>query len=344
MHELETERLMLRPFLPEDDETILRISSDPDTVKYLYFWGREGKTPRQDADRFLYEHAIREWEREPIRMREYAVVLKETGKVIGDASIEDFGGGTGEIGWILLPEYRGNGYIHEAGERLLEFAFDTLGLFDVTACCDIRNVPSRHVMERLGMHLKERVPNARPDKGDGIQADELVYMVNRADWWWRKNGGSSYVKRSREKLGHDVLTFVGASVFLYRDGKLLLEKRADDGKWCTCGGCNEPGEPLEETARREVKEETGLNVRSLTMIGIYSQRNSFHTYPNGDMAWIVDTAWLCEDFDGELIPQEEEVTQLKWFPVNALPPKEEWEGDLFCQAEDFLKLLEARKD
>ena len=343
MHELETERLLLRPFSAEDDAVILRISSDPDTVKYLYFWGRDGKTPREDTDRFLYGHAIREWEREPIRMREYAVVLKETGKVIGDASIEVLGGGTGEIGWILLPEYRGNGYIHEAGEKLLDFGFDTLGLFDITACCDIRNVPSRHVMERLGMHLKERVPNARPDKGDGIRADELVYTVNRADRWWRINGGSSYVKKAREKMGHDVLSFAGASVFLYRDGKILLEKRADDGKWSTCGGCNEPGEPLEETARREVKEETGLNAGKLTLIGLYSDRNAFHTYPNGDMAWIVDTAWLCEDFDGELVPQTEEVERLEWFSTDALPAKEEWEGNLFRQAEDCLRLLKDRK-
>lgn len=258
MQPLETDRLILRPFTAEDDAVIMRISSDPDTVKYLYYWGREGMTPRQDTDRFLYKHAIAEWQRKPIRMREYAVVLKENMQVIGDASIENYGGGKGEIGWILLPEYRGRGYATEAAKRLLRFGFETLELKEIIAECDERNGFSSRVMERSGMHFSRRIPQGRPDKGDGIRADELIYSVNRADWWWQHCGGDSYVKKTREKLGHDMLTFVGCSVFLYREGKVLLQRRRDDGTWSSNGGCNEPGEQLQQTAARELEEETGI--------------------------------------------------------------------------------------
>ncbi|MBO2516936.1 MAG: hypothetical protein CW338_06645 [Clostridiales bacterium] len=338
-HQIETERLILRPFTAEDDAVIMRISSDPETVKYLFFWGRPGKTPRQDTDRFLYEHALKEWQREPVRMREYALVLKETGEVIGDASIEKYDAEKGEIGWILLPEYRGHGYATEAAKRLLRFGFEELGLRVILAECDIRNPASFHVMERAGMHLHEVRNEGRPDKGDGIRADELEYRIDRADWWWSEYGGDSYVKKTRQKIGHDVLTFVGASVFVVRDGKVLLQRRKDDGKWCSNGGANEPGEDVRDTAIRELKEETGLTAGSVRLAGVYSGREQFATYPNGDMAWIVDTVWLCEDFTGELMPQECEVSDLKWFPVDDVPPREEWTGHVWKQWQDCRKLL-----
>lgn len=340
MKNLETDRLILRPFTAEDDAVIMKIASDPDTVKYLYFWGRPGKTPRQDTDRFLYDHAIKEWNRNPIRMREYALVLKETGAVIGDASIEKYDEDNGEIGWILLPEYRGRGYATEAAKRLTQFGFEELELKIIAATCDERNPASAHVMERCGMHLYEVCKEGRPDKGDGIRADELVYRINRADWWWNTYGGNSYVKKTREKIGHDVLTFVGSSVFAVRDGKVLLQKRRDNGKWCSNGGANEPGEDVRDTARRELEEEAGLIAKDLRLVNVYSDKNQFHTYPNGDMAWIVDTVWLCEDFEGELRPQEEEVTALQWFPFDEVPPREEWTGHVWLQWQDCRKLLE----
>ena len=107
MH-LETQRLMLRPFTWNDFDVCYRIAADEGTTRYLYWWGNAGSTPEGDANRFL-ERAVGGWEKKPVMAREYALVLKETGAVIGDGSIEDFGNGEGEIGWILLPEYRGKG-------------------------------------------------------------------------------------------------------------------------------------------------------------------------------------------------------------------------------------------
>ena len=174
-HVLETERLILRPFTEDDYDVILQIASDPDATKYLYFWGRDGITPRQDAHRFL-NHALKEWSRDKITMREYCVILKETGERIGDASVEVCDETAAEIGWILLPAFRGKGYATEAGRAMMDFGFTRYHAQRVIAHCDTRNAPSYHVMERLGMRLegveKEALLGARkhlvPDGGGAL--------------------------------------------------------------------------------------------------------------------------------------------------------------------------------
>lgn len=181
-YHLETERLTLRPFTEEDYPLILRISSDPKTTEYLYYWGRIGTTPESDAKRFL-DYAVKNWRKTPIRAREFCLVLKETGEAIGDGSVEwvEDEPGTAEIGWILLPEYRGRGYATEAGRELMRAAFEVMGADTVIAHCDSRNQPSRNVMERLGMTLREITPGARPAKRVGeLNGDECTYAVERA--------------------------------------------------------------------------------------------------------------------------------------------------------------------
>ena len=61
---LETERLALRPFTEADYPLILRISSDPATTEYLYYWGRIGTTPESDARRFL-DYAVKTGKKRP---------------------------------------------------------------------------------------------------------------------------------------------------------------------------------------------------------------------------------------------------------------------------------------
>ena len=181
-HVLETERLILRPFTEEDYDVILQISSDPDTTKYLYFWGRDGMTPQQDAHRFL-NHALKEWGRDKIAMREYCVILKATGERIGDASVEAYDDHTAEIGWILLPAFRGRGYATEAGQAMMDFGFLHDGAQRVIAHCDARNAPSYSVMKRLHMHLDRLEKEARLAKtSDEKRGDEATYGIAREIW------------------------------------------------------------------------------------------------------------------------------------------------------------------
>lgn len=129
----------------------------------------------------------------------------------------------------------------------------------------------------------------------------------------------NYVQAMRARIGHERLLLVGAGVFVYRDDKVLLQKRRDSGCWADHGGCVELGERVEDAARRELREETGLIARGLTLLGVFSGEDMLHTYPNGDEASIVSILYVCDDFEGEPLPETDETLCLQWFDLDALP-------------------------
>ena len=123
----------------------------------------------------------------------------------------------------------------------------------------------------------------------------------------------------RAKIGHDTLICVGAGVLVYKDGKVLLQKRKDNNCWAQHGGGMEIGETLEETAKRELLEETGLIANSLEFLGVFSGKELLYTYPNGDKVCNVCISYVCQDFSGELLNETDETSELKWFSINEIP-------------------------
>jgi len=148
---------------------------------------------------------------------------------------------------------------------------------------------------------------------------------------------SSYVRSMREKIGHDRLMFVGAGVFICRDGRLLLQKRADNGFWADHGGSVEIGEVIEEAARREVLEETGLTLGKLEFLCLESGPHMLYTYPNGDQAYIISAIYLCEEFTGEPHCADGEASELRWFTREDAPSEDEINP---CSRRAYRKLLE----
>jgi len=130
---------------------------------------------------------------------------------------------------------------------------------------------------------------------------------------------SEYIHNLRKQIGHDTILTAGAGVCIHKDGKILLQKRKDDGTWSNHGGAVELGEKVEDAAKRELFEETGLIANKLELLGVFSGKEMFHTYPNGDKVYIVAVMFLCEDYGGEIKMQKDEVTELKWFDINHLP-------------------------
>lgn len=135
-----------------------------------------------------------------------------------------------------------------------------------------------------------------------------------------------YVRDIRRKIGHDPLLIVGASVIAVNDqGELLLQRRSDNGCWGYHGGCVELNERVEDAARREFREETGLIAEELTLLGVFSGLEMAYTYPNGDLASIVDVVFVCRAWSGEMLSQDGEVSELRFFapedvPENISPP------------------------
>jgi 8-oxo-dGTP pyrophosphatase MutT (NUDIX family) len=130
---------------------------------------------------------------------------------------------------------------------------------------------------------------------------------------------SEYVTMMREKIGHGPLLICGASVIVYKNGKVLLQKRKDNGMYGYSGGCVELYEEVEQAAKRELFEETGLTATNLELFGVFSGEEMTYTYPNNDIASIIDIVFICTEFIGRVLTTTDETTDCKWFSIDDLP-------------------------
>ena len=118
----------------------------------------------------------------------------------------------------------------------------------------------------------------------------------------------------RKVVGHRCILQVGASVILEDEhGRVLLQKRADNHMWGYAGGSVELDEKVEDAAKRELFEETGLIANSLELFGVFSGKELHYIYPNGNEVSNIDVVYVCRDYCGELKRQEDEVVELKFF-------------------------------
>ena len=134
----------------------------------------------------------------------------------------------------------------------------------------------------------------------------------------------SYIMDLRKLVGHRTLMQVGASVIVEdAAGRVFLERRTDNHQWGYAGGSAEPDEVLEEAAKRELFEETGLTALETELFGVFSGPATHYVYPNGDEVSNVDIVYLCKRYEGTPVPQPGEAEALAWFAADALPPEDE---------------------
>jgi ADP-ribose pyrophosphatase YjhB (NUDIX family) len=101
---------------------------------------------------------------------------------------------------------------------------------------------------------------------------------------------------------------------------VLLQRRSDNGRWGLPGGGVEVGESLAAACRREVREETGLEVEIVRLIGVYSDPAfQIVRYPDGNVVHYVSACFECRVVGGAFALCEETLA-LEWFDRDGLPP------------------------
>jgi 8-oxo-dGTP pyrophosphatase MutT (NUDIX family) len=104
------------------------------------------------------------------------------------------------------------------------------------------------------------------------------------------------------------------------EGRVLLLRRSDDGRWDLPGGTADPGEAPARALVREVWEETGLCVVPERIVGVFGGGDGFRaTYPNGDEVAFIDTVFECRTVGGRLQCQDGEALELRYFLPVDLP-------------------------
>ena len=168
---LETPRLVLRPFVPEDRRAVHAYAADPAVMRFVPGGGMTEDRVRAFVAEDGGDGAT------------VAAVLKSGGRLVGHLPFHPwFHPRIWEIGWVVHPRDRGRGYATEAATALLRHGFEALGLHRVVATCQPANVASWRVMEKLGMtreaHFRKGV------QIDGATwEDEYLYAILEEDWF-----------------------------------------------------------------------------------------------------------------------------------------------------------------
>ncbi len=147
------------------------------------------------------------------------------------------------------------------------------------------------------------IRNIRPEKGHQIEIS------------------MDYVKYIRDKVGHDVINLTGVNVLIINENnQVLLQRRGTfPFKWGLIGGITELGESLEDTAIREAKEETGLDVKQLNLLGTTSGEKCYMEFPNGDKAYFITVGYFTKSYSGAFKIDGLETKELQFFNYEELP-------------------------
>ena len=151
MPTLETDRLILRQLRMFDAFDMYAYSKLPETTEFLTW------SPHSDIEFTKNYLAFVIGKYRIGEFYDWAVTLKgEEGKMIGTCGFSriDFINDIGEIGYVISPEYRGNGYATEAAEKIINFGFNKLNFNRIEAKYIVGNDASRAVMEKCGLKFE----------------------------------------------------------------------------------------------------------------------------------------------------------------------------------------------
>ena len=175
---IETRRLLLRPFTPEDGEAMFRNwASDPEVTKYL--------TWPTHTDPSVSSWVVEDWvsHYHEEKFYQWAIVLKDLGETIGSISVVKMNEEAQwvEIGYCIGRKWWHRGIMSEALDAVMKFFFEQVGVQRIQARHDPRNPNSGGVMRKCGMTYEGTL--RRSDRNNQGICDAAVYSILREEFY-----------------------------------------------------------------------------------------------------------------------------------------------------------------
>ncbi|UAL48262.1 NUDIX domain-containing protein [Sutcliffiella horikoshii] len=131
---------------------------------------------------------------------------------------------------------------------------------------------------------------------------------------------SDYYRKLREKVGTDLLLLPSvAAVIRNEKSEILFQYPRNSEYWSLPAGAIEPGESPAEAVVREVREETGLTIEPINIIGVFGGEKFRHIYANGDQVEYQVTIYECKIVSGTLEAMDGESERLQYFKEDNIP-------------------------
>ena len=173
-----TERLTLRPFTRGDVDAVFSYRRREDVARYLFDVPLSREECALAIQQRICQVAFEAVDDKII----LGVELANSGVLIGEVSLiwRNVEARQGEVGWIFDPEYQGQGYATEAARAMLALGFGPGELHRIAARCDVRNIGSWRLMERLGMRQEAHFRQHALFKG--AWDEEFIYAMLSPEW------------------------------------------------------------------------------------------------------------------------------------------------------------------
>ena len=131
---------------------------------------------------------------------------------------------------------------------------------------------------------------------------------------------TNYVQSIRKCIGTNRLFVPGVRAIIVNDkGEILLQRRTDTLTWGLPAGSVELDETVLEAIRREVKEETNLEIVAAEPMGLHCGPSQKFTYPNGDQIQCFSLTFIVRQWKGVPLADGKEGSELRFFPPCNIP-------------------------
>ena len=180
MVKLETERLIIRDNIEEDLNVMHGLMSNKEVNKY----DSDFYSDSFDSSRAKLKNSIEEAGKKDRRKFYFAIIERESNEYVGQIGItivsDRIKNGVGQLAYFIQKNYWGRGYTTEAAKRVIDFAFEDIGLHKIITGCLTENIASEKIMRKCNMVKEAEL--VKHVWHENEWKDRIEYRLLREEW------------------------------------------------------------------------------------------------------------------------------------------------------------------